>query len=346
MRDGYTQYSNDHLYKPVLTDQQTWSKIIERLKNEVTDRDELEKLSSLLNPITNINQFLDYIVDHKLAKTLTTFITLNLKETNNSIEGVSKEALILLNLLLRSNHSNLYKSIVDSMISLSTTLSEPVSNALLNLYNKNNKSFSLNIMLSVMSLKAEDKDGNTLLHWAVQADNIPSREIDKLSKRVEDHSKFIDPNVENYDGVTPLHLAAQEGRLAVIDVLLRNQAVLDTPDMDGNTPIHYAAKRNQRIVTHLIYCGADPKLKNREGFTAAQLLAKRYKAHSKVAPLATTSKTLEKINTTHLVRLDLPIPIVDLRSHVIKDVKRHINPSERNNNSPLPTKKSRDGMER
>ncbi|KAJ4783667.1 Ankyrin domain protein [Rhynchospora pubera] len=83
----------------------------------------------------------------------------------------------------------------------------------------------------------------------------------KLVKRLLDEG--VDVNVAawgpKFQGVTPLHLAAQGGYLKVMDELLERGADIDarTKGACGWTPLHIAAKeRNKEAIKFLIENGA------------------------------------------------------------------------------------------
>jgi FOG: Ankyrin repeat len=50
----------------------------------------------------------------------------------------------------------------------------------------------------------------------------------------------VDPNVRERHGVTPLHYAARNGHLDVVEFLLEHGADPNVQDNDGKTPLHYA----------------------------------------------------------------------------------------------------------
>ena len=52
-----------------------------------------------------------------------------------------------------------------------------------------------------------------------------------------------DVNVLDEDGVTPLHLAARNGRVGVVGVLLEHGANVGAEDKEGRTPLHVAVER-------------------------------------------------------------------------------------------------------
>lgn len=73
-----------------------------------------------------------------------------------------------------------------------------------------------------------------------------------------------DINEPDKQGVTPLHVAACNGWLEVLDLLLANKAKLDVRDEDGNTPLHLAVFFLQhKAVEALGRAGASADIKNR-----------------------------------------------------------------------------------
>lgn len=62
---------------------------------------------------------------------------------------------------------------------------------------------------------------------------------------------------------TPLHIAAREGHLDCLTLLLKHRAIVNAINQGKQTPLHEAAfKGNERCVQQLIFYGADPHAKN------------------------------------------------------------------------------------
>lgn len=75
----------------------------------------------------------------------------------------------------------------------------------------------------------------------------------------------------NKTGWTPLHYAATNGHLALISLLLENNAYIDAESPNKTTPLMMAAMYGTAAAVKLLLEeGADPQLKNQQGLTAVQ----------------------------------------------------------------------------
>lgn len=73
----------------------------------------------------------------------------------------------------------------------------------------------------------------------------------------------------NKTGWTPLHYAATNGHLAVMELLLEHHAYIDAGSPNGTTPLMMAAHYGSPAAVKLLLdAGADPRLKNQQGLTA------------------------------------------------------------------------------
>ena len=82
-------------------------------------------------------------------------------------------------------------------------------------------------------------------------------------------------NVNQQDklGWTALHFAAQEGNVAIVDLLLKNKAKVDFVDIHGNSPLARAIMSCphdtvKQIVNLFLAHHADPKVQNFHGVSA------------------------------------------------------------------------------
>ena len=71
---------------------------------------------------------------------------------------------------------------------------------------------------------------------------------------------------------TPLHYAASKGHLAMMHLLIDNDAYIDAESPNGTTPLMMAAYyASPSAVKLMLEEGADPTLKNQDGMTALDL---------------------------------------------------------------------------
>lgn len=72
----------------------------------------------------------------------------------------------------------------------------------------------------------------------------------------------------------PLHLAAENGHVEVVEFFLNKGISVNVMDKEGNTPLHYAADNGSRkTISILIRKNADPWLKNFYGKTPVNIYA-------------------------------------------------------------------------
>ena len=90
----------------------------------------------------------------------------------------------------------------------------------------------------------------------------------------------------NKSGWAPLHYAATESHLAVMQLLLDQHAYIDAASPNGSTPLMMAAMYgNASAVKMLLEAGADPTIKNDLGLTAIDF-AERVKKTESTAIIA------------------------------------------------------------
>lgn len=109
---------------------------------------------------------------------------------------------------------------------------------------------------------ARDALGNTPLHMAASASVV--RALVKGG---------ADINASDRAGRTPLHLAAMKRRYSIVRTLLAEGANANAQDFGGDTPLHRAMTYG--IARALLAAGADPRVRNNDGFLPGGLKAVR-----------------------------------------------------------------------
>jgi uncharacterized protein len=94
--------------------------------------------------------------------------------------------------------------------------------------------------------------------------------IAALKGQLEIARKLIARDADvNKTGWTPLHYAATNGHLAMIELLLDQNAYIDAESPNGTTPLMMAAHYGSPAAVKLLLdAGADPRLKNQLGLSA------------------------------------------------------------------------------
>ncbi|KHO10746.1 hypothetical protein MAA_11655 [Metarhizium robertsii ARSEF 23] len=70
-------------------------------------------------------------------------------------------------------------------------------------------------------------------------------------------------NAQGLDGVAPLHLAAMNGSIETVQLLIRAGAALDIQDASGNTALHWAAFKGHEAIVKYLYEDSNKKLRDR-----------------------------------------------------------------------------------
>lgn len=148
----------------------------------------------------------------------------------------------------------------------------------------------------MFDINAKDQDGTTLFHTlAKHNDMIMARnflnndyldlnEVDNqfntpLHKAAEyGHPSMVQMmirydrglmiNFKNKEGLTPLHLACQQGQVAVVKMLMDHGAQVDPATHEQKTPLHYACENNNKTIARILLSHkANINAKTFEGWT-------------------------------------------------------------------------------
>uniref|UniRef100_A0A0N5BJB6 ANK_REP_REGION domain-containing protein n=1 Tax=Strongyloides papillosus TaxID=174720 RepID=A0A0N5BJB6_STREA len=155
--------------------------------------------------------------------------------------------------------------LMDEDLSLPVSIRDMYGNTPLMLACGNNSASDVVRYLSTnksISATSRNSCGMSPLHIAVLANNIEGVKI--LLEECKMPTEIYDE-----DSRTPLHYAAQNGRLEIVELLLKNGAKYDACDKYRATPLHYAAEISWPIVISLVtkspcnYC----RMTDKEGRT-------------------------------------------------------------------------------
>jgi len=110
-------------------------------------------------------------------------------------------------------------------------------------------------------LSIVDSKGNSALHIACE-----SNQLDIVRMLIQAKAN---PNLPNLLKRTPLHLAAEKAtKVQIIEDLIANGAIIDSPDNKQNTPLHLAVVAlNTEIAVRLVAFGASVCLPNSSDIT-------------------------------------------------------------------------------
>ncbi|XGA08541.1 MAG: ankyrin repeat domain-containing protein [Wolbachia endosymbiont of Xenopsylla cheopis] len=121
----------------------------------------------------------------------------------------------------------------------------------------------------------------TPLHYATHFNNIRITEFILKEIAQQYFNPIVDPIVRQYfnprdeGGEAPLHKAAYNGNLEMVDILIKKKADINAQNKHGNTPLHMAIiggkGRAEDIVRLLLKEGAIITIKNKSGITPLDL---------------------------------------------------------------------------
>lgn len=106
----------------------------------------------------------------------------------------------------------------------------------------------------------QDIYGNTALYLAVMKDCA-----DIVNLLIKNGVQIDGKN--SVTGETPLFSAVSKGNVVISEILLKNKANPNIPNIDGNYPLHQATAHSLEMMSLLLKYGADPNVCDKYGFT-------------------------------------------------------------------------------
>jgi ankyrin repeat protein len=131
-----------------------------------------------------------------------------------------------------------------------------------------------------------DNIGWTPLHYAITG-SLSAKNVHHLIQL------GADPSVPDKNGVTPLHLAAENEEMTeLIDLILEiGKSNINPVDINGRTPLHFAIKGPNPVAINarrLIKMGADPGIADKNGVTPLHMAARNEESMDLIEQLLNT----------------------------------------------------------
>ncbi|KAH9504259.1 hypothetical protein Btru_064469 [Bulinus truncatus] len=127
------------------------------------------------------------------------------------------------------------------------------------------------LLKSGANVNSVDCTGSSAIHMAVQGRST------KCLQMLLDRCSYAELNARNFDGLTPLHTAVDNGDLDQVELLLKYGADIDVTDgKSGRTCLFRAAENNEKAMVELLLRhGANPEVPNYAGVTTAMAVQGR-----------------------------------------------------------------------
>ncbi|XP_054852081.1 NF-kappa-B inhibitor epsilon [Eublepharis macularius] len=138
------------------------------------------------------------------------------------------------------------------------------------------------LVLKGVNRALQDRNGNTPLHLACEQQSLECAQLLLLwepvfGKPLESRRALQDLQLQNWQGLTCLHISTLKGNLQLMALLVKNGADINVQDgTSGKTPLHLAVENHDEIaVRHLLQMGAQVDARMYNGCTPLHLAVGR-----------------------------------------------------------------------
>ncbi|ETE67603.1 NF-kappa-B inhibitor epsilon [Ophiophagus hannah] len=140
------------------------------------------------------------------------------------------------------------------------------------------------LILKGVNTALQDRNGNTALHLACEQQSLECVELllplKKPISEMQTRKTLQDLQLQNWQGLTCLHISTLKGNLQLMALLVQNGADINVQDgTSGKTPLHLAVENHDEMaVRHLLRLGAQVDSQMYNGCTPLHLAVGRNNA--------------------------------------------------------------------
>lgn len=138
------------------------------------------------------------------------------------------------------------------------------------------------LVLKGVNTALQDRNGNTPLHLACEQQSLECAQLLLLlepvfGKPLEPRRTLQNLQLQNWQGLTCLHISTLKGNLQLMALLVKNGADINVQDgTSGKTPLHLAVENHDEMaVKHLLQMGAQVDARMYNGCTPLHLAVGR-----------------------------------------------------------------------
>ncbi|XP_077198434.1 NF-kappa-B inhibitor epsilon [Paroedura picta] len=135
------------------------------------------------------------------------------------------------------------------------------------------------LVLRGVNTALQDRNGNTPLHLACEQQSLECAQLllPIFGKPLESRRTLQNLQLQNWQGLTCLHISTLKGNLQLMALLVKNGADINVQDgTSGKTPLHLAVENHDEMaVKHLLQMGAQVDARMYNGCTPLHLAVGR-----------------------------------------------------------------------